>query len=272
MPCFDRTLAPETIAEESRHSPGFPDQHTNANDVIFADDDQALRHSVINYLENHNFWVRSVSSETELKRELARQLPTLVILDMWFQHSGFSLLRGIRLRSNVPAIALTHRPDVIDRISSLEFGADDCLVKPFGLRELLARVRALLRRTKNRTPKLVAYRFNGWEFERGTRRLVHVSGPLVPLTRHEYALLLAFLESPQQPLKREQLLEACRVHEDVSDRSIDAGVMRLRRKLEGGSCAPPIIRTLRGFGYMFVPPVKPVAPEIRLTALPPCSS
>jgi DNA-binding response OmpR family regulator len=149
-----------------------------------------------------------------------------------------------------------HRRDDIDRVVGLELGADDYLTKPFNLRELLARVRAVLRRfdvgkAPARDPERGRFRFSGWQLDRRTRQLVDPAGTPVALTKGEYATLVAFLEAPQRPLSREHLLQATRVHEDVFDRSIDVQILRLRRKLERDPSAPRVIQTERGVGYVF---------------------
>jgi two-component system OmpR family response regulator len=168
------------------------------------------------------------------------------------QDDGLDLLREIRSHSDVPVIIMTgHRPDEIDRIG-LKLGADDYIVKPFSLRELLARVRAVLRRqemgrvARNHDPEPGGYRFDGWQLERRGRRLVDPDTTPFSLSKGEYAL--AFLEAPQRPLTREYLLQATRVHEDIFDRSIDVQVLRLRRKLEIDPSAPRVIQTERGVG------------------------
>jgi DNA-binding response OmpR family regulator len=159
-------------------------------------------------------------------------------------------------------ITTGHRLEEIDRVVGLELGADDYVTKPFGLRELLARVRAVLRRhelgglARAREPQRGGYKFGGWQLERDNRRLTSPNGVAVTLTKGEYALLVAFLEAPQRPLTRERLLQATRVHEDIFDRSIDVQVLRLRRKLESHASAPQIIRTERGVGYVFALPVE----------------
>ena len=160
-------------------------------------------------------------------------------------------------------ITTGHRPDEIDRIVGLELGADDYIIKPFCLRELLARVRAVLRRqeigraARARDPERGGYRFGGWKLERRGRKLIDPSDAPVPLSKGEYALLLAFLEAPERPLTREHLLQATRIHEDIFDRSIDVQVLRLRRKLENDPSAPRVIQTERGVGYVFTVPVDP---------------
>ena len=169
------------------------------------------------------------------------------------------------MSSEVPVIIITgHRRDDIDRVVGLELGADDYLTKPFNLRELLARVRAILRRfdagrvAPARDPERGRFRFSGWQLDRRIRQLTDPVGTPVALTKGEYAMLLAFLEAPQRPLSREQLLQATRVHEDVFDRSIDVQILRLRRKLERDPSAPRVIQTERGIGYIFAVAVERV--------------
>jgi two-component system, OmpR family, response regulator len=236
-----------------------------AGHIIVVDDDSTLRQMVIRYLEDHDVPTRAASSKEELKRHLEGAEPSLIILDLRLgQDDGLDLLREIRSYSDVPVIITTgHRPDEIDRIVGLELGADDYIIKPFSLRELLARVRAVLRRqemgraARARDPERGGYRFNGWTLERRGRKLLDANSSPVALSKGEYALLLAFLEAPQRPLTREHLLQATRVHEDIFDRSIDVQVLRLRRKLETDPSAPRIIQTERGVGYVFALPVEP---------------
>ncbi|GLR95629.1 DNA-binding response regulator [Bradyrhizobium liaoningense] len=182
--------------------------------VVVVDDDPALRQMVIKYLEEHNVPTRAACNRSELKHHFEAGRPSLIILDLRLgQDDGLDVLREIRSHSDVPVIITTgHRPDEIDRIVGLELGADDYIVKPFSLRELLARVRAVLRRqeigraARARDPERGGYRFNGWKLERRGRKLIDPSQAQVPLSKGEYALLLAFLEAPQRPLTREHLL------------------------------------------------------------------
>jgi two-component system OmpR family response regulator len=233
--------------------------------IVVVDDDPALRQMVTRYLEQHNVPTKSASSRNELNRHFQETHPSMIILDLRLgQDDGLDLLREIRSHSDVPVIITTgHRPDEIDRIVGLELGADDYIVKPFSLRELLARIRAVLRRremgraARAHDPERGGYRFGGWRLERRGRRLVDRHEAPVPLSKGEYALLLAFLEAPQRPLTREHLLQATRIHEDVFDRSIDVQVLRLRRKLEIDPSAPRVIRTERCVGYVFALPVEP---------------
>ena len=203
------------------------------------------------------------SGRQEMASHLANGDPSLVLLDLSLgQDNGLDLLRDTRSRSDVPVIIITgDRRDEIDRVVGLELGADDYLTKPFGLPELLARVRAVLRRDAGRLasprdPARGRCRFGGWQLDRRNRRLTNSDGAPVALTKGEYALLIAFLDAPQRPLSREHLLQATRVHEDVFDRSIDVQILRLRRKLEADPRAPRIIQTERGFGYLCALPVE----------------
>ena len=233
--------------------------------VLVVGDDLAMQRTITSYFEENNIPAKSASGRQELSRYLSTTYPSMIILDMPAgRDNGLDLLQEIRSTSDVPVIIVTeHRNDEIDRVIGLELGADDYIAKPFGLRELLARVRAVLRRHEmgrvSRTcgSERGGYRFNGWQLERRHRRLVDPDGNPVSLTKSEYALLLAFLEAPQRPLTREQLLQATRVHEDIFDRSVDVQVFRLRRKLESDACTPRIIQTERGAGYMFAARVEP---------------
>jgi two-component system OmpR family response regulator len=232
--------------------------------VLVVEDDPALQRMILNYFLENNIRTLVASGRQEMVRHLDSTLVSLVILDLRLgQEDGLDLLREVRSSSDVPVIIITgHRCDDIDRVVGLELGADDYLTKPFNLRELLARVRAVLRRfdigraAPARDPERGRFRFSGWQLERKTRRLTDPASIPVALTKGEYALLLAFLEAPQRPLSREHLLQATRVHEDVFDRSIDVQILRLRRKLERDPSAPRVIQTERGVGYVFAAPVE----------------
>ena len=232
--------------------------------VLVVEDDPALQRMILNYFLENNIRTLVASGRQEMVRHLDSTLVSLVILDLRLgQEDGLDLLREVRSSSDVPVIIITgHRCDDIDRVVGLELGADDYLTKPFNLRVLLARVRAVLRRfdigrvAPARDPERGRFRFSGWQLERKTRRLTDPAGTPVALTKGEYALLLAFLEAPQRPLSREHLLQATRVHEDVFDRSIDVQILRLRRKLEREPSAPRVIQTERGVGYVFAAAVE----------------
>jgi two-component system, OmpR family, response regulator len=234
--------------------------------VLLIEDDCAIREMIENYLTEHNMRVLSAADRNGVARHFTPDEPSLVILDLQLgKDDGLDLLRAIRSRSDVPVIITTgHRRDEVDRVVGLELGADDYLTKPFGLRELLARIRAVLRRRQaslaaaRRDAAQGRCRFGGWQLDRRLRRLTDPNDVTVPLTKAEYALLVAFLDAPQRPLSREHLLQATRMHEDVFDRSIDVQVLRLRRKLETDASMPRLIRTERGVGYVFDMPVETI--------------
>jgi two-component system OmpR family response regulator len=227
--------------------------------VLVVEDDPALQRMILNYFIENNIRTLVASGREEMASQLGSAEVNLVILDLRLGHEdGLDLLREVRSGSDIPVIIITgHRRDDIDRVVGLELGADDYLTKPFNLRELLARVRAVLRRfdigraAPARDPERSRFRFCGWQLDCKSRRLSDPAGAPVALTKGEYALLLAFLNAPQRPLSRERLLQATRVHEDVFDRSIDVQILRLRRKLERDPSAPRVIQTERGVGYVF---------------------
>jgi two-component system OmpR family response regulator len=222
--------------------------------------DPATAGSIAGYFDRYGFRVRTTSNLQDGLRGLAARGPDLVILHLG-RAEGLETLRAIRAQSDVPVIAIT-QDDELDRVLSLELGADDCITAPVGLRELVARVRAVLRR------RLVAWpgpgggpdrgrvRFGGWVLDRRLRSLTDPAGSPVSLSKGEHALLVAFLDAPQRPLSRVQLLQATRLHEDIFDRSIDVQVLRLRRKLEADRGTPRLIRTERGVGYVFTASVE----------------
>jgi DNA-binding response OmpR family regulator len=225
--------------------------------ILIVDDDQAMRNMLVEYLDQNGMQATPVADHAGLDKQL-KEGPSLIILDLHLgQQDGLDLLRHIRATSDVPVIVITgHRRDEIDRVVGLELGADDYLTKPFGLRELLARMRTILRRRMAgggtaRPRRGQRARFGPWELDRVTRRIQRDGETSIALTKNEYALLHAFLDAPNRPLSREHLLQATRVHDDVFDRSIDVQILRLRRKLEADPAAPRIIETLRGVGYVF---------------------
>jgi two-component system, OmpR family, response regulator len=231
---------------------------------LIVEDDSTMRHLVTSYLEDHDIRAVSTARQEEVAGLLAHSQADLVVLDLRLgQDDGLDLLREIRAHSDIPVIITTgHRRDEVDRVVGLELGADDYITKPFGLRELLARIRAVLRRREagqaavQRGIEKGCCRFGGWQLDRRSRRLTNSNDEPVALTKGAYALLIAFLDAPQRVLSREHLLQATRVHEDVFDRSIDVQVLRLRRKLETDPSTPSIIQTERGVGYIFSLPVE----------------
>ncbi|WP_088343814.1 MULTISPECIES: response regulator transcription factor [Rhodomicrobium] len=232
--------------------------------ILVANDNPAICSRLRDYFQQHGLLAECTSTPRGCLWALDKGDISLIILNARLgEGDGFGLLREIRARSDVPIIVVTtHEGDETDRVGGLEAGADDYVAEPFSLRELLARVGAVLRRHEIararliREPKDGGFTFQGWALYRRDRRLIDPSGKPVPLTKGEYALLLAFLSSPHVVLSRDQLVQATRVHGDLFDKSIDVKVLRLRRKLE---CAPTkghLIQTKRGLGYAFVADVK----------------
>jgi two-component system OmpR family response regulator len=233
-----------------------------ATTVMIVDDDPTLGTMISEYLQGQGINALAVASGREMLRRMEANALDLVLLDLQLKNEdGLDVLRELRQRSDVPVIIATgHRKEEIDRVVGLELGADDYVTKPFGLRELLARIKAVLRRHASdyarRKHSGVTYQFSGWKLRAKTRELFNPSGAIVSLTKGEHALLVAFLDAPQRTLAREHLLQATRIHEDIFDRSIDVQILRLRRKLESEASAPSMIVTERGLGYVFTQPVE----------------
>jgi len=224
--------------------------------ILVVDDDPAIRELVSDYLVEHDLKVSTVESGAAMDRVLGAEVVDLVILDLKLpDEDGLGIARRLREKLDIPIIILTgSRKEEVDRVMGLELGADDYVTKPFSPRELLARIKAVLRRTEvkraaRRVEDARAYRFAGWELNTGLRRLKSPEGESVELTNSEYALLVAFLRAPQRVLSRDQLLESSRLHDDIYDRSIDVQILRLRRKIEVKANEPKLIRTERGAGY-----------------------
>jgi two-component system, OmpR family, response regulator len=227
--------------------------------VLALDDDPAVRRLVAEYLAENDIRVTAVASGAELAAAMGREVVDAVILDLRLQgEDGMHIARRLRDESGIPILMLTGRAEEADRVMGLELGADDYLTKPFSPRELLARVRALLRRAKAQATvadaiaKVRAYRFAGWELNIGLRKLKGPAGEAVELTNGEFRILAAFLAAPQRILTRDQLLELSRVHNaEVYDRAVDIQILRLRRKIEKDPARPQFIKTERGAGYVF---------------------
>ena len=227
--------------------------------VLAVDDDPQIRSLLVDYLGDNEIRVTAVASGRELDDAMARDTVDLVVLDVRLGgEDGMQIARRLRERSAIPILMLTGRVEEADRVMGLELGADDYLTKPFSTRELLARIRALLRRAQAQASvadamaRVRAYRFAGWELNVGLRRLKNPAGAAVDLTNGEFSLLAAFLAAPQRTLTRDQLLELSRLHNaEVYDRSIDVQILRLRRKIEADPAHPRFIVTQRGAGYVF---------------------
>jgi DNA-binding response OmpR family regulator len=239
---------------------------TGAQPTILAvDDDPAIGKLIAGYLGENEFRVITAATGAEMARALEERAIDLVLLDLRLpDEDGMQLARQLREESAIPIIILTGRQDEADRIMGLELGADDYLTKPFSPRELLARIRAVLRRYQTAREVLPggedqprAYRFAGWELNVRTRRLTAPDGGPAELTNGEFSLLQAFCAAPQRVLSREQLLDLSRLHStEIYDRSIDVQILRLRRKIEPNPSQPTYIKTERGAGYVFSMPVQ----------------
>lgn len=230
--------------------------------ILAVDDDTAIRNLIVEYLTDNGFRVSPAGNGVEMHAILDQDHVDLIVLDVKLPgEDGFSLARGIRAKSLVPIIMLTGQAHEVDKVLGLELGADDYLTKPFSPRELLARIRAVLRRYEIAQPvadkearrevDVRSYKFAGWSLSTGTRKLTSPDAKRIDLTNGEFALLMAFLKSPKRILSRDQLLESSRLHDDIYDRTIDVQILRLRRKIEPDPNAPTIIRTERGAGYLF---------------------
>jgi len=227
--------------------------------ILAVDDDEGIREVISDYLAQHDLRVSTARDGDEMARVLDSAVVDLVILDLKLPgDDGLTLARRLREQSNIPIIMLTGRMEQADRVMGLELAADDYLTKPFDPRELLARIRAVLRRVQTAPlrerleDKVRAYRFAGWELNVRTRRLKSPEQRQIELTNGEFNLLAAFLSAPQRVLTRDQLLELSRLHgAEVYDRSIDVQILRLRRKIEVDPSRPALIRTERRAGYIF---------------------
>ncbi|MGA0609661.1 response regulator [Caldimonas sp. KR1-144] len=227
--------------------------------VLIVDDDESMRELVSDYLADNEMRVTALASGRDLFATIDREAIDLVILDLKLPgEDGMQLARGVRERATVPIILLTGRNEEADRVMGLELGADDYVTKPFSPRELLARVRAVLRRYQvqatlpERDNARRAFRFAGWELNLRTRRLRSPDGADVELSNGEFSLLVALCRAPQRVLSRDQLLSMSRLHEaEVYDRTVDVQVRRLRLKLEADPGQPALLVTERGAGYRF---------------------
>ncbi len=232
--------------------------------ILAIDDDPAMRKLLADYLGENELRVTAVATGAQMVQALAQHAIDLVVLDLRLAaEDGMELARKLRQKGATPIIIVTGRHDEADRVMGLELGADDYLTKPFSPRELLARIRAVLRRYQTarellgRSDKRRAYRFAGWELNLGSRRLTSPEGRRVDLSNGELNLLQALCAAPQRVLTREQLLDLSRLNgAEVYDRSIDVQILRLRRKIEPNPAQPQYIRTERGAGYVFSVPVQ----------------
>jgi two-component system, OmpR family, response regulator len=230
--------------------------------ILVVDDQQEICDVVQEYLTGEGYRVSTAHDGNGMRRVLGQHHVDLVILDLMLPgEDGLTLARSLRNESGIGIIILTGRGETVDRIIGLEMGADDYLPKPFHLRELLARVKSVLRRVQSRVgepgqPVRTNARFAGWSLDLSSRELLSPAGQQVRLTTGEFDLLAAFVNNPNQVLSRDRLLDLARNREaGPFDRTIDVQVGRLRRKLEDDPQNPSLIKTVRGSGYIFTPAV-----------------
>jgi DNA-binding response OmpR family regulator len=231
--------------------------------VLALDDDPDVRKVLVQYLSEQDLRVTAVSTGQEMLQVIENEPIDLLMIDLRLSgEDGLALARRVRASSAMPILILSGKTDEADLVMGLELAADDYITKPFRLRELLARIRAVLRRSRVPEPiaarddQLRAYRFAGWELNMRLHRLTSPEGRRVALTNSEFSLLCAFLSAPQRVLSRDQLLERSRMHAlEVYDRAIDVTMLRLRRKIERDPSNPELLRTERGAGYLFAAPV-----------------
>ena len=232
--------------------------------ILVIDDDPSIRALVVEYLSKNDMRVSAGASGREMFEVFDREAIDLVLLDLKLPgEDGMQLAKALRERATVPIVLLTGRNEEADRVMGLELGADDYVTKPFSPRELLARVRAVLRRYQvqatlpERDNTRRAFRFSGWELNLRTRRLMSPDGSPLELSNGEFSLLSAFCRAPRRVLTRDQLLSMSRLHEaEVYDRTIDVQIRRLRSKIERDPANPVLIVTERGAGYLLASDVE----------------
>jgi len=231
---------------------------TRTPHLLIVDDDREIRDLLSRFLRKHGYRVDTAEDGRAMHQALSSGRFDLVILDLMLPgEDGLSLCRRLRATSSLPVIMLTAIGEDTDRIVGLEIGADDYVTKPFNPRELLARVKAVLRRSASLRPteddgvEDHALLFEGWRLDLGRRELYGPDGALMPLTAGEFDLLVAFAEHPGRVLNRDQLLDLTRGRAaQPFDRSIDVQLSRLRRKIESDPKEPRLIKTVRGGGYI----------------------
>jgi two-component system OmpR family response regulator len=249
----------------------MPPPIDRSDHILIVDDDAEIRNLLGRYLEKNGLRATAVGDGRAMWRALEDGAIDLLVLDLMLPgDDGLTLCRQLRARpahADLPVLMLTARGDETDRIIGLEMGADDYLPKPFSPRELLARIKAVLRRSRSLPPNLKPVdtsrlRFGGWLLDTVQRQLVSPEGVATPIGGAEYKLLHVFVSHPNRVLSRDQLLDLSQGREaDPLDRAIDVQVSRLRQRLGDDPRSPALIKTVRGEGYVLSAPVAPVAPE-----------
>ena len=234
--------------------------------ILVVDDDAEIRALLLEYLQKQGYRVSAVADGKAMRGAIEVAKPDVIVLDLMLPgEDGLALCRDLRARSQIPIIMLTARGDETDRIVGLEMGADDYLPKPFNPRELLARVKSVLRRARSvpdslRPPDAASYRFAGWTLDIATRNLAAPDRVVVALSGTEYRLLRVFLDHPNRVLTRDQLIDFMLSRDAAPfDRAIDVQVSRLRHRLRDDAKEPAIIKTVRGQGYVLAARVEAVA-------------
>ncbi len=234
----------------------------SAGCVLIVDDDASVREMLAEYLASHGFVTAQAGDGAAMRAEIERALPDVVLLDLRLpREDGLSLARYLRERYDVGIIMVTGAGEVVDRIVGLEVGADDYVTKPFDPRELLARVKSVLRRTQARPalepsqpPSPQRVKFGRCLLDLASHQMFDAEGAEIPITTMEFELLKVFVEHPGKALSRDRILTLTKNREwDPYDRSIDIRIARVRRKVEVDPDNPQVIRTVRGVGYMYVP-------------------
>ena len=229
---------------------------TVSTTLLLVDDENSLREPLAEYLTGQGFVVREAESAASARSVLTSETPDLVLLDIMMPgEDGLSLCRHLVESRNLPVILLTAKGEAMDRIIGLEIGADDYVTKPFEPRELVARIRSVLRRAdrpSDEAQENAVYRFEGWELDPLKHRLTDPDGTTVPLSTAEFRMLRAFCDHPRQVLDRDRLLDMVQGREaQLFDRAVDNQISRLRRKIETDTREPQFIQTVRGGGYRF---------------------
>ncbi len=241
----------------------MPDDRENQR-ILVVDDDAQICRLLTRILTAEGYATETVASGQAMRRTLLTRTFDLIILDLRLPggEDGLTLARRLRTESDVPLIMLTGRSEQVDKVVGLEIGADDYVTKPFDRRELVARIRSILRRSQSRSATVNGsdcfksiIKFAGWTLDLGRRQLTAPGGDKIELTAFEFQLLSVLAQKPGRLLSRDQILDlVASRHWNPSDRSIDVHVGKLRRKLRDDASTPRLIKTVRGIGYMFVPP------------------
>jgi len=235
-----------------------------AASILIVDDDQRLRRLLSRFLTREGYQIREAGNADEMRRALVLKSADLIVLDLMLPgEDGISLARELRATSDVAIVILTGKVNTVDKVVGLEVGADDYITKPFDERELLARIRTVLRRSVGRAspmgevPPARVARFSGWCVDLISHDVVSPSGQKIAVTGNEFQLLASMLARPQRALSRQEILDMVFGREwSPADRSIDVLVAKLRRKLEDDPRHPQVIKTVRGVGYKFTAPVE----------------